>query len=103
MTKLESVTARLGIESIKYVDTISKLFNIDRSTAFRRILEKGMEQDKKEKALELYFNGKYSLEKAAKFANMYIADFLDYLREKGIEKNITLEDFKETLKHAKKL
>lgn len=103
MIKLESVTARLGIESINYIDTISKLFDIDRSTAFRRILEKGVAVDKKEKALELYLAGKYSLEKAAKFSGMYIVDFLDYMREKGIEKNITLEDFKETLKHAKKL
>ncbi len=103
MTKLASVTARLNVESIEYINKISSLFHIDKSTAFRKLLEKGIQEDKREKALELYLKGEYSLEKATHFAGMYVGDFLEFMREKGIEKNITLEDFKETLKHAKKL
>ena len=103
MTKLVSVTARLGADSLEYIKKISKIFNLDKSTAFRDILQKGIQEDKKEKALELYIKGRFSLEQAAKFADMYIGDFFDLMRQKGIESNLTLEDFNESIKHVKKL
>ena len=58
---------------------------------------------KKEKALDLYIKGKYSLEKAAKFADLYIGEFLELMEEKGIERNLTIKDFNESFKHAKNL
>ena len=103
MTKLISVTTRLGSESLEYIKKISKMFNLDKSTAFRNILQKGIQEDKKEKALELYIKGKFSIEQAARFADMYIGDFYELMRQKGIESNLTLEDFNESIKHAKKL
>ena len=103
MTKLVSVTTRLGSESLEYVKKISRMFNLDKSTAFRDILQKGIQEDKKEKALDLYIKGKFSLEQAARFADMYIGDFYDLMRQKGIESNLTLEDFNESLKYVKRL
>lgn len=103
MTKLVSVTARLGIDTLEYIDRISKLFNLDKSTAFRNLLKKGIHEDRKEKALELYMKGKFSLEQAARFADMHVGEFFDLMREKGVESNLTMDDFRESLKHAKKL
>ena len=79
------------------------MFNLDKSTAFRNILQKGIQEDKREKALELYIKGRFSIEQAAKFADMYIGEFFDLMREKGIESNLTLEDLNESLRHAKRL
>src|SRR3989338_5811924 len=101
MTKLVSVTARLGSETVDYIKKVSKIFDLDKSTAFRNILQKGIQEDKKEKALELYINGKFSIEQAAKFADMYIGEFFELMRTKGIESNLTLEDFDESLKNIK--
>ena len=103
MTKLISITARIGSDSIEYIKNMSKMFTLDKSTAFRDILQKGIQEDKKEKALELYIKGKFSLEQAAKFADMFIGDFFDLMRQKGIESNLTLEDFNESMKHAKRI
>ena len=103
MTKLISVTARLGVESLEYIKNMCKMSNLDKSTAFRNILQKGIQDYKKERALELYIKGKFSFEQAAKYADMYAGDFFDLMRQKGIESNLTLEDFNESLKHAKKL
>ena len=103
MTKLVSVTTRLGLENLEYIKKVSKMFNLDKSTAFRDILQKGVQEDKKEKALELYIKCKFSIEQAARFADMYIGEFFELMRTKGIESNLTLEDFNESLKHAKKL
>jgi len=101
MTKLVSVTARLGPETVEYIKKVSKMFNLDKSTAFRNILQKGIQEDKMEKALELYMKGKFSIEQAAKFADMYIGEFFELMRTKGIESNLTLEDFDESLKNIK--
>ncbi len=103
MTKLISVTARLGIDHVEYIKKISRMFNLDKSTAFRSIIQKGIQEDKKERALEFYIKGKFSVEHAAKFADMYLGDFFDLMRERGIESNLTLEDFNESIKHAKRL
>ncbi len=56
-------------------------------------------ENKKEKALELYLAGKFSLEGATHFADMYIGDFLELMKVKGVEKNITMDDFVESLKN----
>ena len=103
MTKLVSVTARLGSESLEYIKKVSEIFKLDKSTAFRDVLQKGIQEDKKERALELYIQGKFSIGQAAKFADMYIGDFYELMRQKGIESNLTLEDFNASLKHAKRL
>jgi len=103
MTKLVSVTARLGSDSLEYIKKISRVFDLDKSTAFRNILQKGIQEDKKERALDFYIKGKFSLEQAAKFADMYIGDFFELMRQNGIESNLTLEDFGESIKHAKRL
>lgn len=103
MTKLVSVTTRLGLESLEYIRKVSKMFKLDKSTAFRNILQKGIQEDKKDKALGLYIKGEFSIGQAAKFADMYIGDFYDLMRQKGIESNLTLEDFDESIKHVKRL
>ena len=61
--------------------------------------KRSAQEDKKEKALELYIKGKFSLEQAAKFADIYIGEFYELMSAKGIESNLTLEDFNESLKH----
>ena len=82
---------------------ISKEFKLDRSTALRRLLTKGIEEDKKETAIELYLKREITIEGAAKFADIYIGEFLELLKSKGIELNLTLEDYKAGLKNLKSI
>ncbi|MEK6960689.1 MAG: UPF0175 family protein [Nanoarchaeota archaeon] len=102
MDKLVSVTARLNKGAVDYIERLSVLFNIDRSTAFRMVLQRGIQEDRKEKAIEMYLQGKLTLEGAARFANIYIGDFLDLMKESGVESNLTVEDFTESLKQIKR-
>ncbi|HLC55451.1 MAG TPA: UPF0175 family protein [Candidatus Nanoarchaeia archaeon] len=62
-----------------------------------------MEKDKKESAIDLYKNGKLSLEGAAKFSGAYMGEFLDMLKDRGIELNVTMEDYEEGLKNLRKV
>jgi len=101
--KLVTISTRMDKESLLYLDKISKEFKLDRSTALRRILTKGIEEDKKESAIELYLKRELSIEGAAKFADIYIGEFLELLKSKGIELNLSLEDYKEGLKNLKSI
>jgi predicted HTH domain antitoxin len=57
---------------------------------------------RKEKALELYIKGKFSIGKVSEFAGTYIGEFYEYMKDKGIESNLTLNDFEDSLKHAER-
>ena len=101
MDKLVSVTTRLNKECLDYIQKCSKMFNLDKSTVFRILLQRGILEDRKEKALESYIKGEISLEGASKYADMYLGDFLELMRQKGIESNVSKDDFTESLKNIK--
>lgn len=103
MANLKTLSTRIDQEGLYYVDKISKMFNIDRSTALRDLLHKGIQIDKKERALDLYSKGKLSIESAAKFADVYIGEFLELLKERGIELNVSVEDYEQGLKNLRKV
>ena len=100
---LVTVSTRMDKGSLHYVEKVSKTFHMDKSTALRKLLQKGIEEDKKESAVELYRKGELSLGGAAKFADLYIGELLELLREKGIELNVATEDYEEGLKNLKKM
>ena len=101
--KLVTISTRMDQGSLRYVEKISKNFNIDKSTALRKLLQRGIKEDRKASAIELYHRGEISLEGAAKFADLYIGEFLELLRERGIELNVGLEDYQEGLKNLRKI
>lgn len=103
MSKMVSVTARLETGMLEYVEKVSKMLNIDKSTTFRNLVRKGIDEDRKEKAIDLYLRGKLTIEGAADFADAYVGEFLELMKEKGVESNATLEDFRKSLQHAKAL
>ena len=64
---------------LEYVEKVSKMLDIDKSTAFRNLVRKGIDEDRKEKALDLYLRGKLTLEGAADFADLYVGDMLELI------------------------
>jgi predicted HTH domain antitoxin len=102
-TNLITISTRMEKENIDYVDRIAKMFNLDRSTTIRMLFQKGIQEDKKEKAVDLYLKGKFSIETAARFCDLYIGEFLELLEDKGVELNMTLKNYEEGLKNLKKI
>lgn len=99
--RLKTVGVRLEVDTLDYVEKVSKLLNLDKSSALRMLLKEGILFDKKERALDLYTSGKLSLEGAAKFAGLYIGDFLELMQERGIESQVTLDMIKKGQKNLK--
>lgn len=93
---MKIMAARLDKESLEYLNKLGSMLKIDKSSLVRQLIHKGIEEDKKERAIELYSKGKLTLEGASKFAGIYIGDFMELMREKGIESNVTLEMVKKS-------
>ena len=93
---MKIMATRLDKESLEYLNKLSSMLKLDKSSLVRQLVHRGIEEDKKERALELYSKGKLTLEGASKFSGMYIGDFMELMREKGIENNITLEMVKKS-------
>ena len=93
---MKVIALRLDKESADYLNKVTSFLKADKSTVIREILHTGIEEDRKQRAIEMYKKNKASLSEAAKFAQMYIGDFMELLSEKGVENNLTLEMVKKS-------
>jgi len=75
---------------------------VDKSSIVRRALEKGLNEELKRLALNLYIERKVSLAKAAEIAEISIRDMIELIKERGISLNITIEDLRKDFEEAMK-
>ncbi len=93
---MKIVALRIDKESADYLNKVSSFLKMDKSSVIRNILHTGIGEDRKQRALDMYKKDKISLGEAAKFAQMYIGDFLELMGERGVENNVTLEMVKKS-------
>ncbi len=93
---MKVIALRLDKDSADYLNKVSSFLKADKSTIIRNLLHIGIEEDRKQRALEMYKKNKLSIGEAAKFAQMYIGDFLDLMAQRGVENNLTLEMIKKS-------
>ena len=74
----------------------------DKSSIIRKALEKGVNEELKRLALNLYIERKVSLAKAAEIAEISTRDLLKLIKERGLSLNITVEDLRKDFKEAMK-
>jgi predicted HTH domain antitoxin len=72
----------------------------EKSSIVRRALEKGLDEELKKVALNLYIEKKVSLAKAAEIAEIDIRDMIKIIGERGISLNITVEDLRKDFEEA---
>jgi len=75
---------------------------VDKSSIVRKALEKGLNEELKRLALNLYIERKVSLAKAAEIAEVSIRDMIELIKERGISLNITVEDLRKDFEEAMK-
>lgn len=89
---METMAVRIPKKIEKELALIIEKEGVDRSTALRKMLEKGIKEWKKELALKLLGEGKITLWKAAKIAGLTIWEMLDLIEEKRIILPIKADD-----------
>ena len=70
----------------------------DRSSVLRKVLDIGLNEYNKRKAVENYRKGKVSVGKSAELAGISVAEFYKVLENEGIPVRIDLEGIKRSLK-----
>ena len=95
-----AISARVPKEIYDDLKLFVKAERTDKSTAARKLLEKGLSEWKKEKALALLAEGKVTVWKAASVAGVSVWEMIDLIRERKITLPIRAEDIIEDLKAA---
>ena len=95
--KLGRVSLTVPRELLEKSEKIAKEKLEDRSTVMRELLALGLKQYMIKDSLEMYIEGKISMEKAAELADVSIWKFLDVLKERKIPLRYDLEDIKKEI------
>ena len=86
------VTARVPEDLYEAIETIREEEQTDRSTAIKRLLERGIEEWRIDSAVDRYREGAVSIGRAAEIADVSIWRLLDILDDRGVEANYTESD-----------
>lgn len=105
MTKQEKtqvIAARFPQSSVEKLEEIAKEEQIDKSTVIARALQQYIKNWNLERALTLYREGKITLWKAARIADMSLWEMMDIIKQRRIPIQYTFKDFKEDFEAALK-
>ncbi|WP_276279825.1 UPF0175 family protein [Halorussus caseinilyticus] len=86
------VTTRVSEDLYEKIERIQQEEQTDRSTAVKRLLERGVGDWQIETAVRRYREGTISLGRAAELADVSVWRFLDTLDERGVEMNYDESD-----------
>lgn len=92
------MTGRVSREQLEWLDRISKEEKIDRSSALRRIIEIGIDEYRKRRAIDDYRRGRISIGKAAENGRLSLAEFYEALEAEGIPVRVDLRHLKESIR-----
>jgi len=82
---LKPLATRIPEETDREIREIMRLDRMDRSTAVRTVIEVGISEWRKQKAIELLRDGRVSFAKAAEIAKLSIWDFMDLIRQRRVQ------------------
>lgn len=92
------LTGRLDKRQVEELEKISREEKIDRSTALRKILDIGIGEYSKKKAVDDYRKGKMSIGKAAEEAKVSVAEFHKILEDEDVAIRLDSRGLKNALK-----
>jgi len=82
---LKALAVRIPEDVEKEILEIADQEGLDKASAVRALLRKGIEEWRKETALELLRDGKVTFAKAAEIARLSLWEFADLVRQSGTE------------------
>ena len=97
----KTIATRIPTDLEKEIRRFMEEEGLDKSTAIRQILEIGVNEWKKKRAIELYRQEKITLWKASQIAGISLREMLEELNRLRIPIHVTAKDIEEDLKAAK--
>jgi len=93
---MTSLSIRTDKKILEELDRLAQIQDLDRSTIVKRILKRGIEEEKINLGIALYLKGE-SIGRAIDIAKCNLWDLLDELKKRGITKHFDLEVEKEII------
>ena len=90
---LRPTTVRVPEKLLNDLSRFVKEMDLDKSAYLREIIKKGFTEDRQERFLQMYQAGKLSLPEVCKKLNITTWDFFDLLKKRGMNLNVSLEDW----------
>lgn len=96
--------ARVPKEIEQHLAEFMRLEGVDKSTAVRKILERGISEWRTERALKLLGEGKVTFARAAELAGVSLWELADLVKERKVEwVHLTPQDIEHEFKLAKRI
>lgn len=99
MKRGKLIAARLPESLVADLRKIEMEEQSDISTVVRKLLHRAVSEWKKEYAAKLYAERKITLERAAMEAGISVREMMEYLKQKRIPAQYSLEDLEEDMKN----
>lgn len=99
---MKTTAVRIGKELETGLDLVMREEHVAKSEALRKVLEIGITDWRKRRALTLLRKGKVTLWKAAELARLSISEMLDAARKEGVSLPVSGRDVIEDIRAAKK-
>lgn len=97
---MRNLTVRVDEDTYRGIEDAAESDKVDRSTATRRLLEAGLAEHRKRKALDAYRGGSYTLWKAAQLAGLSLREMMRLAEDEKVPVHITVEDVDEAWREA---
>lgn len=93
-----TIAARVDKKVERFISDVMKTEGLDKSSTLRKLLKKGIDQWRLERAIDALRSGKATLSKAAEMAGISLYEMVDIVREKKIDYiHISKADLEEDL------
>jgi len=97
---LKNITIRVEEEIFRDIEELTALEKSDKSTVARKLLARGLQDLKRERAVELYRSGKCTLWRAAQIAGVSLREMIDIAKAEKIPVHISVDDVDEAWRRA---
>lgn len=91
----KTISVRIPKEGLREIEHISRSQRATKSVVLREVLEIGIKNKMLSLALEKFQKNELTAWKAARFAGVPLTEFLDILKEKGLEFHYTALELSE--------
>ncbi|MFO7966399.1 MAG: UPF0175 family protein [Archaeoglobaceae archaeon] len=91
-------------ESFKrFIEDLKNYESVEDELLLKQTFNYGLDVLRKEYALKLFAESKLSIGEGAELANLSVREFLELLASRGVKSKITVEDYRQGLKHAEEM
>jgi predicted HTH domain antitoxin len=96
----EVISTRISDKLARDLKEIEREEQSDRATTVRKLLARAIKEWKLEHALKLYHEGKVTMWRAARIAEVSLREIMEKAAQRGIEFKYTVEDLEEDIQAA---